>query len=166
MIGISMALTIAVCVGSFSVIYASLDTFVGDFISRGVPTDAAPTQPPAQVAGAVVPTEAPAPPAPTQASAPEPTPPPVATTAPATQPTFAPDYQSRSYTLNLRSEPSAEGGDATIVTVLPPSSPLQYLNEEAPTANPARDGNRWMRFRTENGQEGWLRELDTEPYQP
>jgi hypothetical protein len=68
--------------------------------------------------------------------------------------------------LNLRSEPSAAGGDQTVVTVLPPSTPLQYLNEEQATTNAAQNGDRWMRFRTEAGEEGWLREIDTEPYQP
>jgi hypothetical protein len=42
---------------------------------------------------------------------------------------------------------------------------LQYLGEDAPTTDPS-DGNRWMKFRTENGDEGWVREIDTDAYQP
>ena len=52
-----------------------------------------------------------------------------------------------------------------IIVALPPDTPLQYLNEDAPTENPS-DGDRWMKFRTEAGDEGWIREIDTEPYQP
>ena len=162
MIGVSMALTIAVCVGSFSLIYASLDTVIGDFISRDGPTAVEPAQLPALVVAGDAPTPPSAQEQPTEAVAP----PPTATTSPATPPTFTPDYQSGAYSLNLRSEPSADGGDETVVTVLTPSSPIQYLNEEQPTANPAQDGDRWMRFKTESGQEGWLREIDTETYQP
>jgi len=171
MIGISMALTIALCVGGFSILYAALDMFVGDFISEEAPTAPGPTPPPAQIAAAAgaAPNEPAAASAPTRAAGPQPTVPPTAPpveAATATPPAFAPDYQSGGYSLNLRSEPSAEGGDQTVVTVLPPSTPLLYLNDEQPTTNPGRDGNRWMRFRTEAGQEGWLRELDTAPYQP
>jgi SH3-like domain-containing protein len=64
--------------------------------------------------------------------------------------------------VNFRAGPSTT--DAIIVA-LPPETPLQYLNEDAPTTNPA-DGDRWMRFRNEAGDEGWIREIDTEPYQP
>jgi hypothetical protein len=46
---------------------------------------------------------------------------------------------------------------------LSPATPLQFLGEEEPTTNPG-DGERWMRFRTEDGQEGWVREIDTGPY--
>lgn len=165
MIGLSMALTIAVCVGSFSLIYASLDSFIGDFVSRDAPTAVVSTQPPAQVAAAA-PTQAPDVAQSTAPPAAQPTAPPPPTAAPATQTAFTPDFQSGDYSLNLRSKASAEGGPATVVTVLPPASPLQYLNEEQPTANPDEDGRRWMRFRTEDGQEGWLREIDTAPYQP
>lgn len=166
MIGVSMALTIAVCVGSFSVIYASLDTFIGDFISREAPTAVVATQPPAQVAAVDAPTQPPAPAQPTQPAA-QPTAPAVVETPVATQPAFTPDYQTSSqYSLRLRSEPSTDGPDSTIILVLPPASPLQYMNQEQPTENPAEDGDRWLRFKTEDGQEGWLREIDVEIYQP
>ena len=174
MIGISMALTIAVCVGGFSILYTALDAFVGDFVSAEATSAPGPTQAPVQAAaGEAVPTTVADVSQPTQAAAVQPTAPPtVPPTAPAaeapiaTPPTFAPDYQSGGYSLNLRSEPSAAGGDQTVVTVLPPSTPLQYLNEEQATTNAAQNGDRWMRFRTEAGEEGWLREIDTEPYQP
>ena len=64
--------------------------------------------------------------------------------------------------VNFRAGPSTV--DA-IISALPPATPLQYLNEDAPTENP-NDGNRWMKFRIQNGAEGWVREIDTEQYQP
>lgn len=164
MIGISMAFTIGVCVGSFSMIYASLDTFIGDFISQDVPTAIVATQPPAQVAVGDAPAQPTVPP--TQPAAPQPTAPTAGETQAATQPSFTPDFQTSSqYSLRLRSEPSTDGPDSTIITVLPPASPLQYMNHEQATENPAEDGDRWLRFRTEDGQEGWLREIDVETYQ-
>lgn len=171
MIGVSMALTIAVCVAGFSFIYASLDDVVGDFVSREQAADEEPptvgTQIAAQEPAATdVPAED-AQPTAAPTSPPEPTVPP--TEPPATPPDteFQPDFQTSSNnTLNLRPGPSSEGGDETVVAVMPPASPLEYQNEDAPTDNPAEDGDRWMRFVTEDGDEGWIREIDVEPYEP
>lgn len=173
MIGVSMALTIALCVTGFSVIYASLDDVLGDFVSGDQPVAAteapeggteiaaqestdptAPPEDPAESAAAPTPTS-------------QPSPPPTGPPASPTEAAFQPDYQTSSqYSLNLRSEPSSQGGESPVVAVLPPASPLQYQNEDAPTQNPQQDGDRWMRFLTEDGDEGWIRELDVEPYQP
>ena len=166
MIGISMALTIAVCVGSFSVIYASLDDVFGDFVSRGQEVAAirTPTPQPAaadQAAGndAAAPTQAQAP-APTATTAPAPT----AEASPTPSDKFTPDYQLDSTgSVNLRSGP---GTEFEVVTTITLEQPLQYLNEDAPTENPAEDGERWMKFRTEDGQEGWIREIDVTEYVP
>jgi hypothetical protein len=62
--------------------------------------------------------------------------------------------------VNLRAGPGVE---FEVVVVLSQQQPLQYLNEDEPTDNPAADGNRWMKFRTEDGFEGWIREIDAEP---
>lgn len=171
MIGVSMALTIALCVGGFSVIYASMDGVVGDFVSRD---PAASDETPVQGTQIAAQDSAPAgasdnPPAPTvgPTAAPEPTVPP--TEAPASPPAdaFEPDYQSSSdYSLNLRSEASSDGGNDTVVAVLPPASPLMYLDQDQPTNNPQQDGDRWMQFETEDGDTGWLREIDVETYEP
>lgn len=169
MIGISMLLTIAVCVGSFSVIYAGLDDIVGDFISR---TEPDPTHPsaPTEVAQA----------APTEAPAPKPTEPPAPTAAPsdnqaAPTPTasaddgdFQPDYQIDSLgSVNLRSGP---GTRFDIIIAVPLEQPLQYLGESEPTTDPDNDelgeGQVWMKFRTEDGDEGWIREIDVTEYVP
>lgn len=171
MIGVSMALTIALCVTGFSVIYASLDDVLGDFVSRD--QSVAATEGPAggteiaaqQSTDPTAPPEDPDQPAPTPT--PQPSPPPTDPPASPTEAAFQPDFQtSNQYSLNLRSQPSSVGGESEVVAVLPPSTPLQYQNEDAPTQNPQQDGDRWMRFLTEEGDEGWIRELDVEPYQP
>lgn len=173
MIGVSMALTIALCVTGFSVIYASLDDVLGDFVSGDQPLSATEepdggTEIAAQASSdPTAPPEDPADPATVPTPTPQPSPPPTDPPASPTETAFQPNYQtSNQYTLNLRSEPSSEGGDSSVVAVLPPATPLQYQNEDAPTQNPQRDGDRWMRFQTEEGEEGWIREIDVEPYQP
>jgi hypothetical protein len=163
MIGISMALTIAVCVGSFSVIYASLDDFFGDFVARGEtipppPTRAAEPTAAAQEAAQAQPTAAAKP---TVAPTPKPTAAPTPTPA---SDAFEPDYQlNSSGSVNFRSGPGREFEPIGVIT---PEQPLQYLDEDAPTENPAEDGDRWMKFRTEDGEEGWIREIDVSEYVP
>lgn len=167
MIGLSMALTIAVCVGSFSVIYAGFDGIVGDFVNREAATEIPPTpRGDTQVASNNEPAQSE--PTATTVPAAQPTQPPTAeSTAESTPPAFEPDYQSSSdYTLRLRSEPSTQGGDATIVEILPQQTPLQYTGQDRPSGNPATDGDRWMEFSLEDGTKGWLREIDVEPLQP
>lgn len=84
------------------------------------------------------------------------------TTTPAAD-DFEPTHQiGAAQSVNFRAGPST--GDS-IIEALSPATPLQYLDEDAPTTNPS-DGDRWMRFRTEDGQEGWVREIDTTTYQP
>lgn len=162
MIGLTMGLTIAVCAGSFAVIYAALDPLTSDFVTRGNTSQlVTPTQPAAAQA-----TEGPAQPAQSQPQQPAPTATSAPTTAPATPPAgaFAPDYQITATAVNLRSEPSASQGPSTVVQLLVPGTPLQYLNEDDPSAD-ASPSERWMRFRTEEGDEGWVREIDVEPYE-
>lgn len=170
-VGLSMALTIAVCLGGFVVIYARVDPYLSDFISveratstperessqaapepqedesdQPPPAESAPTEPPAQQ-----PQEQPAPTATTEA---EPTP---------TPEEFTPDFQANStQQINFREGP---GTEFETLLVLGIAQPLQYLNEDEPTDNPAVDGERWMKFRTEDGTEGWIREIDAEPFQ-
>lgn len=169
MIGLSMALTLVVCVFAFTAIYAQLEPVVSDFVGRGdieVPTP--------------VPTEEPV------AAAPEPTAPPeeeapAATEAPAeTEPTetppieeddggFEPNYQiDAGGPVNLRPGPGVASGDAIIA--LPNGTPLMFMDEEVPTEDPIRDdlgeNNVWMRFQTEDGTEGWIRDVDVSEYVP
>lgn len=171
MIGVSMILTIALCAVGFTIIYTALDGFTSDFVSR---TDDTPT-----VVAAVAPqqNEAPAPTAaPEQEEAPAEQPAEqgqvVAAADPSPTPTpdandededgFDPDYEiSSDVRINLRSGPSTATG---ILDSLDPGTQLEYLDEEAPTDSPA-DGDRWMRFATEDGLEGWVREIDVSTIQ-
>ena len=166
MIGLSMALTIAVCVAGFSVIYAALDDTIGDFVSRDVPTAVVRNteEPPEETIVAEQPeaTEAPA----NDSVEPEPT----ASTESTAEPTtasddgeFTPDYQTpfSDIQLRLRSEPSTAGGEATIIQLLDPGTPLEFTGQSQQSDNPAVDGaDGWLFFRLEDGTEGWLRAID------
>jgi hypothetical protein len=158
MVGITMALAIAICILGSAGLFAWLSRPFSDLIPVVAPAaelvtqetpsvpDAAPqaTESPLQVES--------------QPAAPAPN-----ATAPATTQEFKPTHQiGASSSVNFRAGPSTS--DAIIVA-LPPATPLEYLNESQSTTNPS-DGESWMKFRTENGDEGWVREIDTEPYQP
>lgn len=186
MIGVSMAITIALCVAGFSVIYSALDPLTSDFVSNDDPTETAepandvagpqPTTPPTEPSGDTGEAETPAP---TEAAA-QPT---AASEGedeetnggdnqiePQGSPSdeFTPDYQiSAGQNVRLRSGP---GTDTDTITSLTAEQELQYLGESQASDNPQRDGlgedQEWMRFRTEDGEEGWVREIDVEPYQP
>jgi type IV secretory pathway VirB10-like protein len=164
-VGLSMALTIGICVGGFSLIYAVIAPLLSDVVGSeaeptpeetriaapqggGQPAEAEEEAPAApQVAAATAPT---APPNPAPTEAPQPT---------ATEAAFQPDFQIQaSQSINLRPEPSTNNAP---ILALSPSTPLQYLGEE----QPANDGTMWRRFRTEDGQEGWIRDIDVVPYQ-
>jgi hypothetical protein len=170
MIGISMALTIVVCVAGFSFIYAALDDTIGDFISRDVPDPVIPTQEPTEPAVAEDNEgDTSEEPAPTNAPETEPTGPPAdEAEETAESDEFVPDYQSSSNaSLNFRSEPSTSGEETTIIQTLPVETPLQFMNETQPSDNPAEDGEEgWMLFRLEDGTEGWLRAIDVNEFEP
>jgi hypothetical protein len=75
---------------------------------------------------------------------------------------FQPNYQvSASGRINLRSGP---GTNSNVVVVLSPGTPLEFLDDSRVADNPEQDGlppgGRWLRFRTEDGDEGWIREID------
>jgi hypothetical protein len=170
MIGLTMALTLIVCVGSFTLIYAQLEPVVSDFVSDGETAVVATTPPDVAEAAA---TEPPAQPADQQAPAPtaEPTPEPEPTAEPTPDDDeFTPDYQIDSPApVNLRAGPSVNNSGEAIMAV-PIDAPLMYLDESQPTEDPAGDGlgdgQVWMKFRTEDGQEGWIREIDVTEYTP
>lgn len=172
MIGLTMALTLAVCVGSFTFIYAQLEPVVGDFVSDSEaevvatnPPDVAEAQPTQQPAGNNQ----------QQQAAPQPTAEPTEAPDPTEEPTpddneFTPDYQIDSPApVNLRAGPSVNNSGEPIVA-LPIDAPLMYLDESVPTEDPEGDGlgngQVWMKFRTEDGEEGWVREIDVTEYTP
>jgi hypothetical protein len=178
MIGIMMAVTIAVCVAGFSVIYAALDDTIGDFVSRDVPDPiiptAEPTEGPAvaqQETGADE--EEPVEQEATEAAepTPEPTEQPDGTETPGAgedDGEFSPDYQSSvEARLNFRSEPSTAGGESTILFSLEEGTLLEFSGETQPSDDPDVDGeDGWMLFTLEDGTEGWLRAIDVTPYEP
>jgi hypothetical protein len=172
MIGLSMALTLMVCVAAFTMIFAQLEPVVSDFVGRGeveVPT-LMPTQPPVAQQAAVAPTAPPQPEATTAPTAPASNAPTAVAQTPTPDPDeFTPDFQiTGDGPVNLRPGPGVSSGSA--IVALPIGTPLQYLDEEQQTTDPEGDdlgdGDVWMRFRTEDGQEGWIREVDVEEYVP
>lgn len=173
MIGLSMLLTIALCAIGFTILYTALDAFTSDFISK---TDETPT---IAVEAAALDTgdnteqepQATQPPAeatqpPEQADEGQNAQNPTATTAATSQAgdgEFDPDYQiAANTTINFRDGPSTA---TDILDGLPPATPLEYLDEDAPTDDP-EDGERWMKFETEDGLIGWVREIDVSEYEP
>jgi hypothetical protein len=160
MVGITMVLAIAICIFGAAGLFAWLSRPFSDLIPVVAP--AAQVQQPAESAESAG--QQPAAEEPEIAAQTEPTQP--APAAPTNSPTandFEPTHQiGAGQSVNFRSGPSTTD---PIIIALPPDTPLQYLNEDAPTENPS-DGDRWMMFRNEAGDEGWIREIDTEPYQP
>ena len=177
MIGFSMLLTLVVCVGAFTMIYARLEPVVADFVGRGgieaptpIPTEEPVAQAPEPIAVPEEPDEEDAttdeenadPPADGGDNQIEP--------ADDDDPEgFTPDYQIEAGgPVNLRPGPGVDSGDAIIA--LSVATPLMYLDEQQETQDPDRDlmenGQVWMRFRTQDGTEGWIRELDITEYVP
>lgn len=177
-VGVSMALAIAICVAGFVTIYVQLQPYISDFVTQDPPEEEArvsaapnPTAPPADEA------EDEEEPAPTEessaeeeaATSNEEAPPEEEEDEP--EPTeepegFDPDLQSNpNASINLRTEPSTAQGNATIIFAIPPATPLESTGETAAADNPAEDGDIWVEVEIEDGTTGWLREIDTEPFQ-
>jgi len=160
MVGITMVLAIAICIFGAAGLFAWLSRPFSDLIPIVAPA--------AQVQQASEPgeTSVQQPVAEEQAVEPqaEPAQPPAAeSTVSPTREEFEPTHQIASgQSVNFRTGPSVAD---SVIIALPPATPLQYLDEDAPTSGP-NEGDRWMRFRTEDGQEGWVLEILTEPYQP
>ena len=156
MVGLSMALTIAICIGGSVAIYTGLIPYLSDV----VPVEGrAPTRVPARSpdTAQVPPTSTPAPTV--IEIAPTPTP---EVTPATTQSAFRPTHQiGAAESVNFRSGPSRND---PVIIALPPATPLEFRDERASTDNP-NDQPGWMKFRIEDGTEGWVREIDTEPYQ-
>jgi hypothetical protein len=156
-IGLSMALAIAVCIGGFTWLYVQLDPWVRDF--AGV--EPAPTATPRERASN---DDDNADSEPTEKADP--------TSTPKEEPTddnqieqvdednggFDADYQVTSLeAVNMRSGPGRSFG---VVGQVNPGTRLQFTGnrEAAPDADDV--GLDWLEFETENGQTGWIREID------
>mgnify|MGYP001263549221 CR=1 FL=1 len=153
-----MALTIAVCVGSFVIIYAQVDPFTRDFIAA--PATATPTPKPkdekadtAQSGAASSGNSA----SNDSAAAAEPT----ATAEPApptpTPNEFTADYRSNDETaVNFRSGPTT---DSDVLQLLDAGTPMQSTGKKETDDG----GTVWMEFKLQNGTTGWIREIDAIP---
>lgn len=158
-----MGIVIAICIFGAAALFAALSQPFSDLIPMAGPI--APVQTPASEPGAAETGEQDVAAAeePTAASTDAVAAPTAEATAASTSDDFEPTHQiGAASSVNFRAGPST--GDS-IIEALSPATPLQYLDEDAPTTSPS-DGDRWMRFRTEDGQEGWVREIDTTEYQP
>jgi hypothetical protein len=169
MVGVTMALTIGICIAGFAGIFSVLAPFTRDFIdeqataqpSATTAATAAPnaTQPPAPAGAAEVELTAPPEPEPTQP--PQPTAAAIVPreTVTGTSTTFRATHTSNArFSINLRSEPNTS---SQVVAVLQPSTQVQFLEERTGTG--ATD---WLRFRTEQGDQGWIRQIDVDPIAP
>jgi len=173
-VGLSMLLTIAVCLGAAAFIYAALVPFLSDIVpiparapaaapaavnpapvGRNVDEQSAPIETDGEP-NAVQPADAVL-----QEPDPTPTPEPEPTPTPEPEPTeepFEPTHQVDALqSVNLRSGPNGQ-----IIRAIPIAAPLRYLDE----TQTGSDGQPWMRFETEEGDEGWLRADLVSPFEP
>lgn len=170
-IGLSMLATIALCVGGATMIYAALMPVLSDVIP--IPNAARPAAPVSEappVTTDVEPQSAAAStdggpnqaqPADQAVQAAQPTAEPEPTPTPAPEPTETPFEATHQVNalqaVNLRSGPNGQ-----ILRAVPIAAPLQYLDE----TEVGSDGQDWMRFETEDGEEGWLRADLVSPFEP
>jgi hypothetical protein len=155
MVGVTMAVTIAICIGGFAAVYAGLAPILSDLVPMQF---SAPTRVATRAAGEearVERTPTPAPPAASEEATAIPT-------VESTEPAFSPTHQSNSdQSINFRSTAGVTGDNSNLLYALPAATPLQFLGERETVS-----GEVWMHFRNEDGDEGWIREIDSESYQP
>lgn len=157
-VGLTMAAAIALCILSSAWLFGRIEPYVSDFTGyeqrTAVPAVAEASEGDQTPAPQSTQTPSSDQAAPTQA-ADAPTVAPVTTSAAAA---FRETHQSNpDFSVNFRPGPSIDSGDP--VATLDPGTPLQYLDEQTT----GDDGSIWLRMKTEDGIEGWLREVDTVP---
>lgn len=167
-IGLSMALAIAVCFGGFTWLYVQLDPWVRDF--AGV--EPAPTSTPRSSASRDEneddtsrdderdnEEEEPAPTR-TPRSNDDDDEQDIEPVEEDENDRFDPDYQVIALEpVRLRSGPGVNFD--IVIDGVPPGTPLEYLGNREASTNPDADGDsEWLNFRTEDGQEGWIRQID------
>lgn len=180
MVGLSMALTIAVCIGSFVWIYAQVEPVIGDFVdaSTVAPTTIGQANADDQAEEEPADEEPETPEEPTQEETPEPeaedpveesniVDPTDTDAEPEPTPTPEDDFEvthviSAEVPINLRPGPGV-GTGAPVGNSLPPGTELQYLDDTQPSQDPNADGDTsWLNFRVEDGREGWIRQIDVD----
>lgn len=155
-IGLTMAIAIALGIVASAWLFGRIEPYVSDFTGYEQRTPA----PAVAEAHPNDPTPANAEPAPTAPAAPTslPAQSTVAPVATETTTAFTQTYESNpDFTVNFRPGPSIDSGEP--VATLDPGTPLEYLGEQTT----GDDGSIWLRMKTQNGVEGWLREVDTVP---
>src|SRR5215218_96468 len=159
-VGLTMAAAIAICILSSAWLFGRIEPFVSDFTGyeQNTPVPA--------VAAASDEEETPVPDEQSDDES-EPTQAPEATGAADDQPTVAPGTTATTstfiqthesnpdFTVNFRPGPSIDSGEP--VATLDPGTPLQYRDEQTT----GDDGSIWLLMQTQDGVEGWLREVDT-----
>ncbi|HEU5328572.1 MAG: SH3 domain-containing protein [Thermomicrobiales bacterium] len=159
MVGVSMALVVALTIGAFIWVFFKIDPFFTDFTGRTGATYPTPAivrvlaSPPGSAAAASPGTA-------TAASAPViPTPTALGTpvASGAATPAFTPTHVIADYgqQVNLRAGPSTSSSQ---IALLAPGTKLKFLNEQQTVGETI-----WMRFQTERGDVGWVRQIDTNP---
>src|SRR3954447_18532120 len=161
-VGISMALTVAICIAAFTLLYVKLAPWVRDFSGSEPAPTATPRESANNGSGDNQPKETP-----TEK---------VRVTA-TSEPdnsggdtgnvneadtndngAFQGDYQVTALeAVNLRSGP---GTSFDIVAQINPGTALQYENDSQPATEPENVGVNWLKFTTEDGREGWIRDID------
>ncbi|HEX5502641.1 MAG TPA: SH3 domain-containing protein [Thermomicrobiales bacterium] len=171
MIGVSMALAIALSLGAFVWIFFRLDPYLTDFTGgEGGPRAALASPVAALVASpaaggptATRPGRARAAASPATAASPVAVGPPPTPTAlaAAASPTATPPFVATHIVadfgeqVNLRAGPSSSSGRLALVA---PGTKLRYLGESQQVGDVL-----WMKFQTERGDIGWIRDLDVRP---
>jgi len=150
LVGLSMALAIAICIVGFIWIYVRVGPIFSDFIpeSSNNPT-------PVVLSGLASPNSAATP----------------ASHLTSTTPTSSPTVSASptvvweathkivsGETVNFRAGPTT---DSDVVDVLPPGTEIKFVGEQQQTS-----GVTWMHFQTEDGTNGWVREVDVTPLVP
>jgi hypothetical protein len=159
-VGLTMAAAIAICILSSAWLFGRIEPYVSDFTgyeqNTPVPAVAAASddeetpEPESQESDQAEATEGPEA---TEAPNNEPT---VAPATTVTTTTFEQTHESNpDFTVNFRPGPSIDSGEP--VATLDPGTPLQYLDEQTT----GDDGSIWLLMTTQDGLEGWLREVDT-----
>lgn len=158
-VGLTMALAIGICILSSAWLFGRIEPYVSDFTGyeQNTPVPAVAAASDEEETPVPEPDEETVPEATEQAAVPEESgaEPTVAPAQTATS-TFQQTHESNpDFTVNFRPGPSIDSGEP--VATLDPGTPLQYLGEQTTGS----DGSIWLRMKTQDGAEGWLREVDT-----
>jgi hypothetical protein len=165
-VGLSMAVAIAVLIGGFTWLYVELDPWVRDFAgAEPAPTATSRASASSDRSNSDENEEDQPEEEPTEEDSPTETPEPEEDDNDI-QPVdeddsdFDADYQIIALeAVRLRSGPGVNFD--IVIDGLPPGTPLEFMGEREPSQNPDADGDtEWLQFQTEDGQEGWIRQID------